>query len=529
MNRLLISLSALVAAIVVVSLTASAAFAGPVPGRYIVVLKSGADPGAVSRDQHDRFGATPGHLYRRALDGFVASIPAGRVDDVRRDPRVASVVQDRTVQATGTQALAAGDSIPTGVRRAGAADGNLVETPATSAVAIIDTGIDLSHPDLNAVAGKNCVGSGAPADDNGHGSHVAGTIAARNDGAGVVGVAPGTPVYAVKVLDSSGSGTWSQVICGIDWVAANAASLGIKVANMSLGGGGTPLDGCPSATDPLHTAICNSTKAGVAYAVAAGNSGWDFDYGPQPDVPAAYPEVLTVTAMSDSDGVPGATGGAPSCRSGESDDRYASFSNWAGTSAGAQHVIDAPGVCIRSSWLGGGYNTISGTSMATPHIAGLLAACFDAGRCTSPAQSIGELRSEAAAHATSSNGFTGDPLHPVSGRYYGYLAWGGVVDPNPPGYTLSASPSSVSVRQNGAAGTTTVTASAVNGFSASVSLSVNCPSRVTCGFSPNPTTKASTLSLRAARNANVGTYKLTVTGKSGGVTRTTPVTLTVTR
>src|SRR3954451_9628144 len=122
MNRLLTALSALVAAIVVFSLSASAAFAGPVPGRYIVVLESGADPGAVSRDQHGRFGVKTGHLYRAALHGFVASIPAGKVDDVRRDPRVASVVQDRTVQATGTQSLAAGDSIPTGVRRAGAAD-----------------------------------------------------------------------------------------------------------------------------------------------------------------------------------------------------------------------------------------------------------------------------------------------------------------------------------------------------------------------------------------------------------------------
>jgi subtilisin len=528
MNRLLISLAALTAAIVF-SLTASAAFAGPVPGRYIVVLKSGADPGAVSRDQHGRFGLAPGHLYRAALHGFVANIPAGRLDDVRRDPRVAFVSQDRTVQATGTQTLAAGDAIPTGVRRAGAADGNLVQTAATPAVAVIDTGIDLSHPDVNAVAGKNCVGSGAPADDNGHGSHVAGTIAARNNGAGVVGAVPGTAVYAVKVLDSGGSGTWSQVICGIDWVTQNAASLGIEVANMSLGGGGAPLTSCPGSTDALHVAICNSTAAGVAYAVAAGNSGWDFDYGPQPDVPAAYPEVLTVTAMSDSDGVAGATGGAPACRTSESDDRYASFSNWAGTSAGAAHVIDAPGVCIRSSWLSGGYNTISGTSMATPHVAGLLAACFDAGRCTSPAQSIAQLRSEAAAHATSTNGFTGDPLHPVSGRYYGYLAWGGVVDPNPPSFTLSASPSSVSVRQNAAAGTSTISVTPANGFSGSVSLSVNCPSRVTCGFSPNPATKSSTLSLRAARNASPGTYNLTVTGKSSGLMRTTPVTLTVTK
>src|SRR5205823_7010833 len=167
-------------------------------------------------------------------------------------------------------------------------------------------------------------------------------------------------------------------ICGIDWVTQNAAADNIKVANMSLGGTGSPLDSCPNSTDALHAAICKSTNAGVAYAVAAGNSGWDFDYAPQPDVPAASPEALTVTAMSDSDGQPGALGGAPSCRTSESDDRYASFSNWAGTSGGQAHTIDGPGVCIKSDWLNGGYNTISGTSMATPHVAGLLAACFDA-------------------------------------------------------------------------------------------------------------------------------------------------------
>ena len=106
---------------------------------------------------------------------------------------------------------------------------------------------------------------------------MAGTIAARNNGSGVVGVAPNTKLYAVKVLNSSGNGTASQVICGIDWVTANASSLGIKVVNMSLGGGGPPVQSCSTTTDAEHKAICRSTEAGVTYVVAAGNSGWDFD------------------------------------------------------------------------------------------------------------------------------------------------------------------------------------------------------------------------------------------------------------
>jgi subtilisin family serine protease len=116
-------------------------------------------------------------------------------------------------------------------------------------VAVIDTGIDLTHPDLQAVNGTNCVSPGAPAqDDNGHGTHLAGTIAARNNGSGVTGMVPGTTVYAVKVLNAAGSGRESQFICGVDWVTANAARLNIKVANVSLGG---PRERWTPASSPL--------------------------------------------------------------------------------------------------------------------------------------------------------------------------------------------------------------------------------------------------------------------------------------
>jgi subtilisin family serine protease len=411
-----------------------------------------------------------------------------------------------------------------------------VQTAATSAVAVVDTGIDLTHPDLNAAAGKNCITSGAaPNDDNGHGSHVSGTIAARNNGSGVVGAVPGTKLYAVKVLNAQGSGSTSTVVCGIDWVTANASALGIKVANMSLGGSGTPLEACgPTMTDAEHKAICNAAAAGVTFVVAAGNSGWDFDHAAQPDVPAAYPEVLTVSAMSDSDGQPGALGGAPSCRTSEADDRYASFSNYALTSGGIAHTIAGPGVCIRSTWMNGGYNTISGTSMATPNVAGIVAACLDdtsASGCAgkAPAQVIQQMRANAQSHATTSNGFTGDPFHVVSGRYYGYLAWGGVTDGTPPpagDFSLSATPSSVTAPRSGS-GTTTIAVSPINGFTGSVTLSSSCSARVSCSFAPNPTTGQSTMTLAPNRKARTGTYQITVTGASNGLSHQTQVTLTV--
>jgi subtilisin family serine protease len=173
--------------------------------------------------------------------------------------------------------------------------------------------------------------------------------------------------------------------------------------------------------------------------VAAGNSGARFDTASSPGVPAAYPEALTVTALSDSDGSSGGTGGAPACRTSEADDKYAAFSSFAVSAAAQAHTIAAPGVCIHSTWMNGGYNTISGTSMATPHMTGAIALCFGeagaTGPCTglTPAQVVQKMRSDAEAHTTStpSYGFTGDPLHsPVSGRYYGFLDWSG--DPSAP-------------------------------------------------------------------------------------------------
>jgi len=169
----------------------------------------------------------------------------------------------------------------------------------------------------------------------------------------------------------------------------------------------------------------------VTFVVAAGNDGWDFDFAANPNVPAVYKEVLTVTALSDSDGRPGALAPPPSCRNDSFDDREAPFSNFAATAAGRAHTIAAPGTCIRSTWLAGGYRTISGTSMASPAMTGVTALCHGevgsaAGPCQTrtPAQNITYLRQLALNYNTANPdyGFLHDPAHtPIAATYYGYL------------------------------------------------------------------------------------------------------------
>lgn len=387
-------------------------------GRYIVVLRDGdaPEPAAHARAH----GLTPTMTYGAALRGYAVTLSAARLQGLREDPAVAFVSEDREVSI-------AAQSLPTGVNRI---EGDASSTVAGNGggsvdvgVAVIDTGVG-PHGDLNITGGKNCNGGGTSyADGNGHGTHVAGTIGARDNTAGVVGVAPGARIYAVRVLNSQGSGTWAQVICGVDWVTANAASLGIKVANMSLGGGGSDDGNCGKTNaDALHKAICGSVAAGVTYVVAAGNSGVDF----ASSAPASYDEVLTVTAVADFNGGPGG-GAASTCRS-DVDETAADFSNFATLGADKAHTIAAPGVCILSTWrtrTSATYSTISGTSMASPHVAGAGALCL-IGPCAgmTPSQVATKLQGDAAAQPAA-YGFAGDPGAPVAGRHYGHLVYVG--------------------------------------------------------------------------------------------------------
>jgi len=327
---------------------------GVVDGSYIVTLEAGNDPPRVARAIAAEYGGRAPHVYSRALPGFSFEGSADGAARLARDPKVRSVVPDRRVGTTA-------QSVSTGVRRI---DGPLSGTVSGNGagrvdvdIAVIDTGIDLDHPDLAVAGGVNCSTGDSFDDDNGHGTHVAGTAAAKDDSTGVVGVAPGARLWAVKVLDDTGAGSWSSVICGVDWVTAHAAT--IEVANMSLAGPGDQGD-CNDGA--LREAICKSVASGVTYVAAAGNSSVDVSG----QVPGSFPEVITVSALSDYDGLPGGLAKA-TCRAG-TDDTLADFSNY-----GDGVDLIAPGVCITSTWKGGGYNTTSGTSMASPHVTGAAA------------------------------------------------------------------------------------------------------------------------------------------------------------
>lgn len=323
---------------------------------YVVVLKPGSDDVAATAAALARAqGGSTGFIYRHALRGFSIRIPAAGAAGLAHSPLVAYVEEDQEFNATA-------QSIPTGIDRI-FAPGNAsigidgVDKRVDVDVAVIDTGIDLDHPDLNVAGSTNCVsffatcGSGGD-DGNGHGTHVAGTIGALDNAIGVVGVAPGARLWAVRVLDNSGTGTTSQIIAGMDWVAARAST--IEVANMSLTGG---------ASAAIDSAAGRLADAGIAVAVAAGNNDADAsNYSP-----ARAAKVLTVSALADYDGIPGGLALPPSNFCLDQDDTLADFSNW-----GPAIDIAAPGCRILSTYVGGGYAWINGTSMASPHVAGAL-------------------------------------------------------------------------------------------------------------------------------------------------------------
>ncbi len=279
------------------------------------------------------------HLYSASFPGFAARISDEKLELLKKDDRIDYIEADQVVtleqigskQASNARAMA--QSTPWGISRVGYGD----YEGGSRWAWVIDTGIDLDHPDLNvATSWSTSYVGGSANDGNGHGTHVAGTIAAKNNSIGVVGVAAGATVVAVRVLDANGSGANSGVLAGVDYVRANAYAN--DVANMSLGGG---------ASTALDNAVKNAASAGVYFAVAAGNESQNAN-----NVSPARANGSRIRTVSAHD----------------SNDRFASFSNY------ANPPIDvcAPGVNINSTWIGGGYRSISGTSMATPHVAGIM-------------------------------------------------------------------------------------------------------------------------------------------------------------
>jgi len=358
-------------------------------GRVIVVLAPDANVAAEALAARDD-GIDVERTFRSAVRAFSATVTQEEALRLEADPQVVAVVPDEKIEAS--EALA-GQVVPTGTSRvygsrseAALIDG--VDAGVDADVAIYDTGIDPTHPDLNVAGGYNCTSSNRASwiDQYGHGTHVAGTVGARDNGDGVVGVAPGVRLWAVRILDAKGEGYFSWWICGLDWIAAqsdpaNPSRPLFEAVNMSVTRWGRDDANCGKTNkDLLHQAICRVVARGITVVAAAAN-----DSGPaSARVPAAYNEVITVSALADTDGQAGGLGGRACYSWGgyDVDDTFADFSNY-----GGDVDLIAPGKCILSSKLKGAYGYSSGTSMAAPHVAGA-AALYKATRPDAPPSEV---------------------------------------------------------------------------------------------------------------------------------------------
>ena len=337
-----------------------------VPGSYIVVLKAGKTGGDRIAG---KFGGTVARSFGTVLNGFEARMSESAAKRLAADPSVAYVEQNQTVSLLGTQTGATWglDRID---QRNRPLNGTYTYPRTASNVHayIIDTGIRFSHNDFGgrATSGYDAVDGGSADDCNGHGTHVAGTV-----GGATYGVAKAVQLVAVRVLNCSGSGTTAGVIAGVNWVTSNAIKP--AVANMSLGGG---------ASTSLDNAVANSISRGVTYALAAGNSSANACNSS----PARVASAITVGATT-------------------STDAKASYSN-----SGTCLDLFAPGSSIKSAWYTSSTatNTISGTSMASPHTAGAAALVLSANPSFTPAQVRDSLVNTATANVVTNAG-SGSP------------------------------------------------------------------------------------------------------------------------
>lgn len=365
--------------------SASGASAADLRDRYIVVLEDSVEhPAAVAKRHAQSRDADLGHVYRHAVKGYSAELSKAAVEGLRNDPRVKSVTPDHVLSFFA-------QSTPTGIGRIFAPANETLaineedDIRVDADVAVIDSGVD-AHEDLDVVGRTDCATlkegkfecvNGTGADYLGHGTHVAGTVGALDNGVGVVGVAPGARIWSVRVsLTGSVELFESSAVAGVDWVAATRQDEDpendIDVANMSFGC--YEAVNCPSGLPVLDEAITEAVADGVVMVAAAGNFG-HFGIQANETHPAAHPDVITVSALADTDGAPGA-GGPGTCNDNfppgatrtYADDSLAFFSNW-----GSAVDVAAPGGCILSTYPGGEYKTSSGTSMAAPHVTGAAA------------------------------------------------------------------------------------------------------------------------------------------------------------
>ena len=480
-----------------------------VAGRYIVVLDGGADAASVVERVGRQKGVKADRTFGKAIKGFTARLDAKQRKALQADPTVVAVVPDEVIEVEAQHS-------PNGVRRIFGRSNSIakidgVDERVDADVAIVDTGIQPNHPDLNVVGGYNCSTATRTAwrDVQGHGTHVAGTVGAKDNTGGVVGVAPGVRLWAVKILNDDGYGLLSWYVCGLDWMLAQRDPADptrplFEAANMSVAKSGDDESDCGAAEkDVLHLAICRVVKGGITVVAAAGNDRMSAAKW----VPAAYNEVITVSALADTDGKAGALGGnlCYSWGSYDSDDTYANFSNY-----GSDVDIIAPGKCIWSTKPGSTYGYSSGTSMATPHVTGA-AALYKASR---PKATPGEVKEAL--------------------QYLGNLNWRTSTDPDSHHEKL------LDVSKLGLLGTFSLTAPTTGvvpetGGASSVPITINRSAtffeRVRLSVSGIPegwtakldrtsvlgwTAKSAVLNVTAPPSAPTGTYEFTVTGKNQG-------------